>query len=164
MRDHVRMTNVPPTGPEAPGPMGAILEHRPEIRAAWESLDAALLGPGSTLPVALKENVRRAVAEDFGCRFCASFGSPPTEPADVRESLAIAFAQLAREDHQSIGPATFEALREEFTDAQIVELCTWVCFKIGSNMLGAMLGLEPSTDEQRSAYEARLAESAAATG
>jgi alkylhydroperoxidase family enzyme len=164
MREDARMTNVPPTGPEGPGPMGAILEHRPEIRAAWEALDEALLGAGSTLPVALKENVRRAVAQDFGCRFCGSFGAPPSEPADVQESLAIAFAQLAREDHQSVGPATFATLREEFTDAQIVELCTWVCFKVGSNMLGAMMGLEPSTAEQRSAYEARLAESAAATG
>ena len=37
--------------------------------------------------------VRRALASDLGCRFCASFGSPPAEPADSRESLAIAFAE-----------------------------------------------------------------------
>jgi alkylhydroperoxidase family enzyme len=156
------MPHIPPTGVEA-GPSSQILDHRPEIRVAWEALDDALLGPGSTLPVSLKENVRRALASDLGCRFCASFGSPPAEPADSRESLAIAFAELAAEDHRSIGAPMFETLREEFSDEEIVELCAWVCFKIGSNMLGAILGLDPSTEEQRREYEAMLADRAAAT-
>jgi alkylhydroperoxidase family enzyme len=156
------MPHIPPTGVEA-GPSSQILDHRPEIRVAWEALDDALLGPGSTLPVSLKENVHRALASDLGCRFCASFGSPPAEPADSRESLAIAFAELAAEDHRSIGAPMFETLREEFSDEEIVELCAWVCFKIGSNMLGAILGLDPSTEEQRREYEAMLADRAAAT-
>jgi alkylhydroperoxidase family enzyme len=153
------MPNIPSSGPQA-GSMSAILDHRPEIRAAWEGLDATLLGPSSTLPVALKENVRRTLAQELGCRFCNSFG-PPEEPADVAESLAIAFAQLALEDHTSIGPGHFEVLREEFTEEQIVELCTWVCFKIGSNMLGAVVGLEPSTEQDRRDYAAMLAEASA---
>ena len=111
------MPHIASTGVEA-GPSSQILDHRPEIRAAWDALDDALLGPGSTLPVSLKENVRRAVATDLGCRYCSSFGAPPTEPADIQESLAIA---LAAEDHRSIGAATFETPREEFTEAQIVE-------------------------------------------
>ena len=155
------MPHIPSTGVEA-GPSSQILDHRPEIRAAWDALDDTLLGPDSTLPVSLKENVRRALATDLGCRYCASFGSPPTEPADIQESLAIAFAELAAEDHRSIGAATFETLREEFTEAQIVELCAWVCFKIGSNMLGAMFGLDPSTEDDRREYEAMLAERAVA--
>jgi alkylhydroperoxidase family enzyme len=155
------MPHIPPVGSTG-GPSSMILEHRPEIRAAWEALDDALLGAGSTLPVTLKENVRRALATDLGCRYCASFGDPPADPADVAESLAIAFAELAAEDHRSIGAPMFETLREEFTEAQIVELCAWVCFKIGSNMLGAILGLDPSTAEQRREYEAMLADRAGA--
>ena len=155
------MPHIPSTGVDA-GPSSQILDHRPEIRATWDALDDTLLGPGSTLPVSLKENVRRALATDLACRYCASFGSPPTEPADIQESLAIAFAELAAEDHRSIGAAAFETLREEFTEAQIVELCAWVCFKIGSNMLGAMFGLDPSTEDDRREYEAMLAERAVA--
>ena len=155
------MPHIASTGVEA-GPSSQILDHRPEIRAAWDALDDALLGAGSTLPVSLKENVRRAVATDLGCRYCSSFGEPPTEPADIQESLAIAFAELAAEDHRSIGAATFETLREEFTEAQIVELCAWVCFKIGSNMMGAIFGLDPSTEDERRDYEAMLAERAVA--
>jgi len=102
----------------------------------------------------------RAVLDDGAQRFEVGRSH---EPADVQESLAIAFAELAKEDHRSIGPAMFATLREEFTDEQIVELCAWVCFKIGSNMLGAILGLDPSTEEQRREYEAMLAERAAAT-
>jgi hypothetical protein len=52
------MPHIPSTGVDA-GPSSQILDHRPEIRAAWDALDETLLGPGSTLPVSLKENVRR---------------------------------------------------------------------------------------------------------
>ena len=106
------MPHIPSTGVEA-GPSSQILDHRPEIRAASD----ALLGPGSTLPVSLKENVRRALATDLGCRYCASFGAPPTEPADIQ---------------------------------------------IGSSILGAVLGLEPSTEAERRDDEAMLAERAVA--
>ena len=88
------------------GVLGGGSESRAQASVWTASLDDALLGPGSTLPVSLKENVRRAVATDLGCRYCSSFGAPPTEPADIQESLAIAFAELAAEDHRSIGSAT----------------------------------------------------------
>ena len=92
------MPHIPSTGVDA-GPSSQILDHRPEIRAAWDALEDALLGPGSTLPVSLKENVRRALATDL---------------------------------------------------------------KIGSNMLGAMFGLDPSTEDDRREYEAMRAERAVA--
>ena len=44
------MPHIASTGVEA-GPSSQILDHRPEIRAAWDALDDALLGAGSTLPV-----------------------------------------------------------------------------------------------------------------
>jgi hypothetical protein len=46
------MPHIPSTGVEA-GPSSQILDHRPEIRAAWGALEDAL------------------------CRYCSSFGSPP---------------------------------------------------------------------------------------
>jgi alkylhydroperoxidase family enzyme len=144
-------------------PFYTVLGHRPEILAAWQGLDQAMMGAGSTLPVALKENVRRALAQDFGCRFCASFGTPPDTPADVQESLALAFVERVTQDHTSVDARTFEVLREEFSEEQIVELCAWICFKLGANTLGAIVGLEPSTEEQRAGYEGWLADQAAAT-
>ena len=40
------MPHIPSTGVDA-GPSSQILDHRPEIRAAWDALDDTLLGPGS---------------------------------------------------------------------------------------------------------------------
>jgi hypothetical protein len=42
---HVRLKDLPDSG-------AALLAHRPEMLAAWVGLDVALLGRGSTLPVA----------------------------------------------------------------------------------------------------------------
>jgi alkylhydroperoxidase family enzyme len=151
------MTRVPQSG-LSPDTFYATLGRRPEIMRAWQALDEAMMGPGSTLPASLKENVRRALSQDVGCRYCASFGTPTDEPRDVVDSLALTFVRLVTEDHTAIDDSTFTVLGEELTDDQILELCAWICFKYGANMLGALLRLEPSNEEQRASYEGWLAE------
>jgi len=117
-----------------------------------------MMGPESTLSPDFKENVRRALSQEVGCRYCASFGTPREEPHDRKESLALGFAEFVVKDHQSIDDSTFDVLREEFTEEQIVELCAWLCFKYGANMFGSLLRLEPANEDQKSTYEAWLRE------
>jgi alkylhydroperoxidase family enzyme len=133
------------------------LGHRREIHDAWLGLDEAMVGPGSTLPSPLKENVRHTIAQGIGCRYCASLGAP-ADQRDRRESLAVAFAERVLDDPRSIDAATFDVLREDFSDAQIVELCAWICFKLGANVFGAIMGLEPATDAQKAMFAGMLAD------
>jgi alkylhydroperoxidase family enzyme len=153
---HVPLKDLPDSG-------AALLAHRPEILAAWIGLDSALLGRDSTLPIALKEDVRDGLSQRVGCSYCASLGASGGQNVDPRESLAMAFAEQVVEDHRSIDASTFEVLREEFTDEQIVELCAWICFKFCTNLLGSISGLEPATDAQRAGYVAWVAEQGAPT-
>jgi alkylhydroperoxidase family enzyme len=155
------MTNVPNARPEdAPEPIRAlvadpfygILAHRPEILAAWAELDKVFFGPSSLVPNALKEEGRRTLAQDVGCSFCASLGSPRPDHADPREALVVALADQIAHDHKQIDAATFEALREEFDDAEIVEILSWLCFKLGSNVFGALMSLSPADEVQVDSY------------
>ncbi len=136
----------------------AALGNRPEILEAWGRLDLALLNDeSSTLPTSLKEEVRRSLSQQVGCEFCASIGGrPASEHPDPKESLAVAFADQVVRDHRSIDDATFDVLREEFDDEQILELLTWICFKLGSNVLGSLLKLEPASEAQTRDYAVLL--------
>lgn len=137
----------------AQDPYYGILAHRPEILEAWHQLDKVFFGPTSKLPNELKEEARRTLAQGAGCKLCASFGAPRPDNRDRRESLASAFADMMLQDHKSISDETFDVLREEFTDEEIVELLSWLCFKLGSNVFGALMRLAPGTEEQIKGYE-----------
>jgi alkylhydroperoxidase family enzyme len=138
-------------------PFDRAMGNRPEILAAWSELDTTLLGPSSTVAVEVKEEARRALAQDVGCRFCATVGGlPADEPADAQHALAVAFANQLTADHREIDDAMFAALREEFSDEQIVELVAWLCFKFGANLFGALIQLDPASEQQVDSYTAFL--------
>jgi alkylhydroperoxidase family enzyme len=156
------MPNIPVADlnsvPEAIRPIAAdnefygIMAHRPEILEVWAELDKVFFGPSSIVDNELKEEARRTLAQDVGCVFCKSLGAPASEPASKREMLAVAFADQMIADHKQIDSSTFEALREEFSNAELVELISWLCFKLGSNVFGALMSLTPATDEQVQGY------------
>jgi alkylhydroperoxidase family enzyme len=157
------VSRVPTSDLSPEDPFYSILGHRPEVLEAWRRLDHVLLGdPSSTLPVLLKEEVRRSLAQGIGCAFCASVGGLPQDAhPDRKETLAVAFAEQVIENRGEIDDAVFNVLREEFDDAQIVELCAWICFKFGANVLGSLMRLQPATAEQAGAYQKVLAALAA---
>lgn len=155
------MPNVPAADPKALppdllelDPWYAVLAHRPDIVRCWSDLDAVFFSPTSTVSNEIKEQVRRTLAQGLGCRFCASLGTPRDEHPDTREALAVAFAELVKQDHRDVDESTFDVMREEFTDEEIVELVSWVCFSYGSNMFGALMNLAPATDSEIKAYAA----------
>lgn len=131
--------------------------HRPELLAAWEDLKHALGGPSSTLTPELREQVRRTLALQTGCEFCASLGRPAAEQPDPKTSLAVAFADVVATDHTAISDAQVKLLFEEFTTPQIVELLIWICFEYSGQMFGALIGDQPATADERAAFEAAVA-------
>ncbi|WP_111768726.1 carboxymuconolactone decarboxylase family protein [Nakamurella deserti] len=143
--------------PLAGDPFYGILARRPEILREWSKLDTAFFGASSTVDNRIKEEARRTLAQGVGCRFCASLGTPRDEHPDAREALAVAFAELVATDHHQIDDSTFAVLREEFSDEEIVELVSWICFKLGSNIFGALMKLAPATPAEVDGYAAFVA-------
>jgi alkylhydroperoxidase family enzyme len=135
-------------------PYYRMLGNRPEILAAWADLDKAMLGVSSKVSVGVKEEARRALAQNVGCAFCATVGGKPSNGhSDPRTSLAVALANQIATDYTQIDDSTFEALRTQFSNEEIVELLAWLCFKYGSNLLGALVKLDPATSEEMVGYE-----------
>jgi alkylhydroperoxidase family enzyme len=126
------------------------MANRPEILEKWSELDALMRFSG-TLDPHLKEEVRRSLAPGIGCVFCASLGEPAAEHAK-QESLAIAYAQMLLDDPRAIEDSTFDVLREEFSDEQIVELTAWSLFMIAGQAFGAVMKLPPATPEELEVY------------
>lgn len=156
-----RITPIPvnPEGnPVTNSVLARVLGRRPDIAAAFGSLDAAIRFHGR-LPGSLKEAVRRATAGQVGCVYCASLDAgEPARDADLRESLAVAFAQLVAQDPAGISDAQFDVLREEFDEEEILELVAFVCFVgVAGQMFGAVMGLEEAPPEEAAAYQRMVA-------
>ncbi len=132
----------------------AFMSLRPEVEKAWKKLESTLhSGASSTLPLQLKENARVALSGVVGCKFCNSFGVNSDDNVSRQEQLARDFAVQIATDYRSVDQATFDALSEEFTNEQIVELTAWLCFKFGANVLGAITQLEPAGAELQRMYQ-----------
>ena len=129
-----------------------VMAHRPEIGTAWSSLDELMRFSG-VLPPLLKEEVRRSLAQESGCAFCASLGTPNAAEHDAQTRAAVRFALAAAHNPSGLSDDEFDALREHFNEKQIVELVAWVSFMYASEMLGALMRLSAATPEQYKGYE-----------
>lgn len=132
-----------------------VMDHRPDIARRWKEVDQLLRFEGSLEPQ-LKEEVRRALAQLSGCRFCASLGNPLPQYADVRIRTAVTFATSVAQNPRSVSEATFDRLRDHFSPEEIVELSTWIAFMYGAELFGAIMDLDPATESQRATYAAWL--------
>jgi alkylhydroperoxidase family enzyme len=156
------MSRITPAEPTSTNPLvnavlARVLGRCPDILQGFAALDSAARFHGA-LPLSLKESVRRATAEKVGCEYCRSLagGAPPSRDG-VRESLAVAFAELIAEDANAISDAQFDVLREEFTEEEIVELVAYTCFvAIAGQMFGAIMDLQAAPPEESAAYQAAL--------
>jgi AhpD family alkylhydroperoxidase len=90
----------------------------------------------SCMAVRYEEGVRDGVTEALVCSL-----ERPQEAADLTEAekAAIAYADLQATDHHAISDATFDRLREHFSDAEIVELCLNVALFVGFGRMAAAL-------------------------
>ena len=119
--------------------LARVMGRRPEILKAFARLDTTIRFKG-TLPLELKEAVRRATAGEVGCEYCQSLGEPRTDIVDSQTGLAVAFAELVAKDPSNIDDSMFNVLKEEFTEDEIVELVAWITLvAIAGQMFGAVL-------------------------
>ncbi len=131
-----------------------MMGHRPEIVEKWFALDSSMRF-GGLLEPALKEEVRRSLAEGIGCRFCASLGEPDPATRDKRTALAVAFAETVFanfDDLHALDDEVFEVLKAEFSEPEIVELAIWTLFMIAGQAFGALMKVRRSTPEELQEY------------
>jgi len=118
-----------------------------------------------TLPERLIELVRLRVAFHNQCRSCMAIRyqaaadsvdeglvcslETPEEAPDLApaEKAAIAFADRFATDHLSITDERFEALREHFSEAEIVELMVHCALYVGMGRLAAVLDMTEELPE-----------------
>lgn len=129
-----------------------------------------------TLPARLVELVRLRISFHNQCRTCMvmRYSSAiddgltealvcslerPSEAPDLTdaERSALAYADLSSTDHFSIADDTFNDLRRHFSEAQIVELGTFIAYFIGFGRLDAtwdLVEILPDSFQDRSAQAA----------
>jgi alkylhydroperoxidase family enzyme len=139
--------------------LARVMGRNPDILRAFGRLDTTIRFKGR-LPMALKEAVRDATASRTGCAYCASISSGPRPDADDRRvSLAVAFAELVADDPAGIDDASFDVLREDFDDDEILELVAWICLvAIPGQLFGAVMKLEAASPEEAAAYQQVLSD------
>lgn len=134
-----------------------IYAQRPEIAQAFLAFGRALREE-RLLPDRLIELVRLRVAFWNQCRSCMAVRyaegledgltealvcslERPEEAPDLTdaERAAIAYADLAATDHHAISDETFDRLREDFTEPEIMELLFNVALFVGFGRMGAAL-------------------------
>jgi alkylhydroperoxidase family enzyme len=128
------------------GPMENVirgLARQPGRLKAWLRFYSPLIWEDGALEVELKELVRLQIAAYYDCDVCQSVRNPVAEARGLgdekiacvarpgllgsaslsgRERAALAFSWKMTVDHENLGAADFEVLREHFSEEQIVEL------------------------------------------
>lgn len=134
------MTTIPFSG-NGKTPFQQLIGYNLQIQQRWTNLEDALLLE-TELSSGLLEEVRRTLAFGNECLYCMAKGKPRNIYSEKRESLATAFADLFVKDVNSISKAHFEILREEFSDAEISQLCAFISFTTASQKLGKIFNLK----------------------
>ncbi|KEK23633.1 alkylhydroperoxidase [Bacillus gaemokensis] len=120
-----------------------LLGHCPEILDSWNLLEKTLYKKG-TLSEELKEQVRRTLAFGNECPYCMAKG----EPEDVQKveeiSTAVTFAHVFVHNRSAIDEKMFDVLKGYWSEAEIVELCAYICFITASQQLGFLFQLQPA--------------------
>ncbi|MFS0868801.1 carboxymuconolactone decarboxylase family protein [Paenibacillus xylanilyticus] len=122
-------------------PFQQLLGHNAQIQKNWNKLEQAFYQEGE-LDGNLKEQVRRTLAFGNGCKYCQAKGKAVMDQNDSKTSLAVGFAELFLHHRSSINQATFDVLSQEFSEKEIAELCSFICFITASQMFGAIMELQ----------------------
>ncbi|ADG93704.1 conserved hypothetical protein [Arcobacter nitrofigilis DSM 7299] len=118
-----------------------LIGHNKNILDKWNELEVTLF-TSSSLSTELLEQVRRTIAFENECEYCmVKGGKVDPYQTDEKINLAIAFAQIFSINHKDISNKHFELLKEEFTDKEISELCTFISFISSSQKLGRIYNL-----------------------
>lgn len=127
--------------------------HRPDLLVPYRAF-LKVLAERSLLPPRLVELVRLRIAFHNQCRSCMArrtqaavsdgltealvcqLAAPEDAPdLDARERAALHYADLMATRHLEIADATFDLLREHFSEAQIIELGVHCAIFVGFGRL-----------------------------
>ena len=120
-----------------------LLGHRPNILQSWSDLENTLYEAG-TLSEELKEQVRRTLAFGNECPYCMAKGKPDDVQKVEEISIAVTFAHLFVHNRSAIDDQMFNVLKQYWSEAEIVELCAYICFITASQQLGFLFQLQPA--------------------
>ena len=93
------------------------LFHNEVILQKWNELSESISTDG-VLTEELKENVRRVLAQGNGCVYCQAKGRP-LKPKDIKESYAIAFAEVFLAQRENIADTFFVVLSAVFRNGSV---------------------------------------------
>lgn len=138
------------------------MAHCPEI---FENIVATFesFGQGKHIETDLLELMRLKVAEVHQCAYCATvrtlnvrdsvkpkedaiFGNINEAALTRREYLAVSLAEHLSEDPHRITEEFFADLRNEFTEAEIIELLLFGGIEVGLDRFCIALELQPTND------------------
>ena len=137
-------------------PFEKLIGHNKIVLDKWTDLEVALFSE-TKLDKNLLEQVRRTVAFENECEYCmVKAGKPNFDLNEKRISSATAFAQLFAIDHKSINDKHFDILREEFTEQEISELCSFTSFITACQKLGRIYNLTENYQQNKAVTIAEL--------
>ena len=126
---------------EGKNPLRRVLMHRPELEAAWDSMHRTF-NDTALLPAELLEEVRATLAHGRGAKHCMSFGVPSESLSDPRTCLAVRFALSILHDPAHIPESTWTELKNQFSEAELVELVFIICQYIAVHLFGFLFDVD----------------------
>ena len=130
-------------------PFEKLIGHNKIVLDKWIDLEVALFSE-TKLDKNLLEQVRRIIAFENECEYCmVKAGKPNFDLTEKRISSAIAFAHFFAIDHKSINDKHFDILREEFTEQEISELCSFISFITACQKLGRIYNLTENYQQNK---------------
>ena len=137
-------------------PFEKLIGHNKIVLDKWTDLEVALFSE-TKLDENLLEQVRRTIAFENECEYCmVKAGKPNFDLNEKRINSATAFAQLFAIDHKSINDKHFDILREEFTEQEISELCSFISFITACQKLGRIYNLTENYQQNKAVTIAEL--------
>lgn len=127
---------------EGTTPFEQLLGYNKEIMKSWINLERDFL-QSTTFDYKLKEEVRRTLAHNNGCKYCMAKGKPSEDIEDRKIIMATKVADMISKNI-SLSEKTFRDLNELFSAKEISELFALICFFTASQKFGFLLDLEPS--------------------
>lgn len=127
---------------EGTTPFEQLLGYNKEIMKSWSNLERDFL-QSTTFDYKLKEEVRRTLAHNNGCKYCMAKGKPSEDIEDRKIIMATKVADMISKNI-SLSEGTFRDLNELFSAKEISELFALICFFTASQKFGFLLDLEPS--------------------